>query len=60
MAQQILDGNPAIPHDLVVPDREIDQAHLAEAVAKTPVGNAANKEYSPEDARAAIAASVKK
>ena len=60
VAQQILDGNKDIPHDLVVPDLEIDQAHLAEAVANTPVGSVANKEYSLEDAKAAIAANVKK
>ncbi len=60
VAQQILDGNKDIPHDLVVPDLEIDQAHLAEAVANTPVGSVANKEYSLEDAKAAIAANLKK
>jgi ribose transport system substrate-binding protein len=60
VAQQILDGNKDIPHDLVVPDLEIDQAHLAEAVANTPVGSVANKEYSLDDARSAIAANVKK
>jgi len=60
VAQQILDGNTDIPHDLVVPDLEIDQAHLAEAVANTPVGSVANKEYSLEDAKAAIAANLKK
>ncbi|HEY1864060.1 MAG TPA: substrate-binding domain-containing protein [Roseiarcus sp.] len=60
VAQQILDGNKDIPHDLVVPDLEIDQDHLAEAVANTPVGSVANKEYSLEDAKAAIAANVKK
>jgi ribose transport system substrate-binding protein len=60
VAQQILDGNKDMPHDLVVPDLEIDQAHLAEAVANTPVGSVANKEYSLEDAKAAIAANVKK
>jgi ribose transport system substrate-binding protein len=55
-----LDGNKDIPHDLVVPDLEIDQAHLAEGVANTPVGSVANKEYSLQDAKAAIAANVKK
>ena len=60
VAQQILDGNKDTPHDLVVPDLEIDQAHLAEAVANTPVGSVANKEYSLEDAKAAIAANLKK
>jgi len=60
VAQQILDGNKDIPHDLVVPDLEIDHAHLAEAVANTPVGSVANKEYSLEDAKAAIAANLKK
>ena len=43
-----------------MPDLEIDQAHLAEAVANTPVGSVANKEYSLEDAKAAIAANLKK
>jgi ribose transport system substrate-binding protein len=60
VAQQILGGNKDIPHDLVAPHLKIDQAHLAEAVANTPVGSVANKEYSVEDAKAAIVANVKK
>ena len=54
MAQQILDGRKDIPHDLLVPYLEIDQAHLDEAVKSTPVGGVADKEYSLEDANKVI------
>jgi ribose transport system substrate-binding protein len=56
VAQQILDGNKSIPHDMLVPYLAIDQAGLDEAVKTTPVGSVANKEYSLADAKAAIAA----
>jgi ribose transport system substrate-binding protein len=60
VAQQILDGHKDIPHDLIVPYLEIDQAHLDDALKTTPVGSVANKEYTLEDAKAAIAANEKK
>jgi ribose transport system substrate-binding protein len=59
VAQQILDGRKDIPHDLIVPYLEIDQAGLDEAVKTTPVGSVANKEYSLQDAQAAIATNLK-
>lgn len=59
VAQQILDGHKDIPHDLLVPYLAIDQAGLDEAVKTTPVGSVANKEYTLEDTKAAIAANKK-
>jgi len=59
VAQQILDGRKDIPHDLVVPYLEIDQASLDEAVKNTPEGSVANKEYSLEDAKKAIQMNMK-
>jgi ribose transport system substrate-binding protein len=60
VAQQVLDGRKDIPHDLVVPYLEIDQAHLDDALKTTPVGSVANKEYSLEEAKKAIDANMKK
>jgi ribose transport system substrate-binding protein len=59
VAQQILDGRKDIPHDLLVPYLEIDQAHLDEAVKSTPVGGVADKEYSLEDANKVIQSNMK-
>lgn len=59
VAQQILDGKD-VPHDLLVPYLEVDQAHLDQAIKDTPVGGVANTEYSQEDAIKAIAANMKK
>ncbi|WP_127752713.1 MULTISPECIES: ABC transporter substrate-binding protein [unclassified Devosia] len=54
VAQQILDGKE-IPKDVTVPYLTVTQETLDEAVANTPVGGVANKEYSQEEAIQAIA-----
>ncbi|WIY53226.1 ABC transporter substrate-binding protein [Devosia sp. YIM 151766] len=53
VAQQILDGKE-IPKDVIVPYLTVTQETLDEAVANTPVGGVANKEYSQEEAIQAI------
>ena len=54
VAQQILDGKE-IPKDVTVPYLTVTQETLDEAVANTPVGGVANKEYSQEESIQAIA-----
>ena len=54
VAQQILDGKE-VPKDVTVPYLTVTQEPLDEAVASTPVGGVANKEYSQEEAIQAIA-----
>jgi ribose transport system substrate-binding protein len=54
VAQQILDGKE-VPKDLTVPYLTVTQETLDEAVANTPVGGVANKEYSQDEAIQAIA-----
>jgi ribose transport system substrate-binding protein len=58
VAQQILDGKK-VPHDVVFPALEVDQAGLDDALKAAPVGGVYNTEYSQADAIKAIAASAK-
>jgi ribose transport system substrate-binding protein len=58
VAQQILDGKK-VPHDVVFPALEVDQAGLDAALKAAPVGGVYNTEYSQADAIKAIAASAK-
>lgn len=53
VTQQVLDGK-TVPHDLVVPYLEINQAMLNDAVKNTPVGGVANITYIQQDAIKAI------
>jgi ribose transport system substrate-binding protein len=60
IAQQVLNGNKNIPHDLVDPYLAITQQTLDAALPKIPVGGVASIEYSLDDAKAIIDANVKK
>jgi ribose transport system substrate-binding protein len=53
IAQQILDGQQ-VPKDVTVPYLTVTQETLDQAVASTPVGGVANKEYTREEAVQAI------
>ncbi|MBB3997666.1 ABC transporter substrate-binding protein [Aureimonas pseudogalii] len=55
VAQQILDGKE-IPKDVTVPFLEVTSATLDAALKDTPTGGVANKEYTQDEAVAAIAA----
>jgi ribose transport system substrate-binding protein len=58
VAQQILDGKD-VPKDLTVPYLTVTQETLDDAVANTPVGGVANKEYTQDEAIQAIADNLK-
>ena len=60
VAQQILDGRKDIPHDLLVPYLAFDQNDFEAALATIPKGGVASHEYTLEEAKAAIAANMKK
>ena len=59
VAQQILDGNKNIPHDLVVPALEFTQDTFEAALPKIQKGGVASHEYTQADAIAAIKANMK-
>jgi ribose transport system substrate-binding protein len=58
VTQQILDGKK-VPHTVVVPYLAVTQDELESALASTPVGGLANKEYTQEEAIKAIEANAK-
>jgi ribose transport system substrate-binding protein len=60
VAQQILDGHKDIPHDLLVPYLAFDQNDFEAALATIPKGGVASHEYTLDEAKAAIAANMKK
>ncbi|HVW72545.1 MAG TPA: substrate-binding domain-containing protein [Rhizomicrobium sp.] len=59
VAQQILDGNRKIPHDLTVPYLSFTQDNFEAALKAIPKGGVASHEYSQADAQAAIKANMK-
>src|SRR3954468_7994026 len=59
VAQQILDGNKDIPHDLLVPYLAFTQDDFEAALPKIEKGSVASHEYTQEDAVAAIKANMK-
>jgi ribose transport system substrate-binding protein len=59
VAQQVLDGNKKIPHDLVVPYLAFTQDNFEAALKNIPKGGVASREYSQADAQAAIKANMK-
>ena len=59
VAQQILDGNKNIPHDLVVPALEFTQDTFEAALPNIQKGGVASHEYTQADAIAAIKANMK-
>jgi ribose transport system substrate-binding protein len=59
VAQQVLDGNKSIPHDLVVPYLAFTQDDFEAALPKIPNGGVASHEYTQADAIAAIKANMK-
>ena len=60
VAQQILDGNKDIPHDLLVPYLAFTQEDFEAALPTIEKGSVASHEYTQEDAKKAIAANMKK
>ena len=59
VAQQVLDGNKKIPHDLTVPYLSFTQDTFEAALKTIPKGGVASKEYTQQDALAAIKANMK-
>ena len=59
VAQQVLDGNKNIPHDLLVPYLAFTQDDFEAELPKIPKGGVASHEYTQEDAIAAIKANMK-
>jgi ribose transport system substrate-binding protein len=59
VAQQVLDGNKKVPHDLVVPYLAFTQDDFEAALKNIPKGGVASREYSQADAQAAIKANMK-
>jgi ribose transport system substrate-binding protein len=59
VAQQVLDGNKTIPHDLVVPYLAFTQDDFEKELPNIPKGGVASHEYTPADAVAAIKANMK-
>jgi ribose transport system substrate-binding protein len=60
VAQQILDGDKNVPHDLLVPYLAFTQADFEAALPTIEKGGVASHEYTQADAKTAIAANVKK
>jgi ribose transport system substrate-binding protein len=60
VAQQVLDGNKDIPHDLLVPYLAFTQDDFEAALPTIAKGGVASHEYSQADAIAAIKANMKK
>jgi ribose transport system substrate-binding protein len=59
VAQQILDGNKDIPHDLLVPYLAFTQDDFEAALPNIETGSVASHEYTEADAQAAIKANMK-
>ncbi len=59
VAQQVLDGNNKIPHDLLVPYLAFDQNNFEQELPRIPKGGVASHEYTQADAIAAIKANMK-
>jgi ribose transport system substrate-binding protein len=59
VAQQVLDGNKNIPHDLLVPYLAFTQANFETELPNIPKGGVASHEYSQQEAIAAIKANMK-
>jgi len=59
VAQQVLDGNKSIPHDLRVPYLQVTQDTLDTMLPTIQKGGVANQEYAQADAIAAIKANMK-
>jgi ribose transport system substrate-binding protein len=59
VAQQVLDGNKNIPHDLRVPYLQVTQDTLDTMLPTVQKGGVANQEYTQADAIAAIKANIK-
>ena len=59
VAQQILNGNKNVPHDLVVPYLSFTQDNFEAALPSIPKGGVANREYSLPDTQAVIKAATK-
>jgi ribose transport system substrate-binding protein len=59
VAQQLLDGNKAVPHDLLVPYLAFTQDDFEAALPNIPKGGVASHEYTQADAIAAIKANMK-
>jgi ribose transport system substrate-binding protein len=59
VAQQVLDGNKNIPHDLVVPYLAFTQDDFEIELPKIAPGGVASHEYTQQDAIAAIKANMK-
>jgi ribose transport system substrate-binding protein len=59
VAQQVLDGNKTIPHDLVVPYLAFTQDEFEKELPNIPKGGVASHEYTQADAMAAIKANMK-
>jgi len=59
VAQQVLDGNNKIPHDLLVPYLAFNQDDFEAELPKIPQGGVASHEYTQADAIAAIKANMK-
>jgi ribose transport system substrate-binding protein len=59
VAQQVLDGNKNIPHDLLVPYLAFTQDDFEKELPNIPKGGVASHEYTQADAVAAIKANVK-
>jgi len=60
VAQQILDGNKNVPHDLLVPYLAFTQADFEAVLPTIEKGGVASHEYTQADAKKAIAANLKK
>ena len=60
VAQQILDGNKNVPHDLLVPYLAFTQNDFEAALPTIEKGGVASHEYTQDDAKKAIAANMKK
>ena len=59
VAQQVLDGNKNIPHDLLVPYLAFTQDDFEKELPNIPKGGVASHEYTQADAVAAIKANMK-
>jgi ribose transport system substrate-binding protein len=59
VAQQILDGNKNVPHDLLVPYLAFTQGDFEAALPKIEKGSVASHEYTQEDAVGAIKSNMK-
>ncbi|CAL75791.1 MULTISPECIES: substrate-binding domain-containing protein [unclassified Bradyrhizobium] len=59
VAQQVLDGNKSIPHDLLVPYLAFTQDNFETELPNIPKGGVASHEYTQAEAVAAIKANMK-